>query len=62
MTTVNIHFGLHINFREVNLQIQNPQIRIHCIFMVFPELERIFLFLDKMQKARIIKEKSDKLK
>ena len=30
--------------------------------MVFPELERIFLFLDKMQKARIIKEKSDKLK
>lgn len=32
-----------------------------CCIFIFPELERIFLVFDKMQKAHIIKEKTDKL-
>ena len=66
MTTINITFGLHTDFQRLgkfaNTESENNEdpVWICCIF-IFPELERIFLFFDKMQKAQIIKEKTDKL-
>ena len=66
MTTINIIFGLHTDFSRLGEfanteSANNKDLLCICCIFIFPELERIFLVFDKMQKAQIIKEKTDKL-